>query len=88
MENANPGAGWWVYLLRCGDGSIYTGITNDLDRRLKSHQAGSASRYTRTRLPVEIVYRESQPDRSNALRREAEIKRFPRARKQRLINGH
>jgi len=77
---------WWVYMLRCVDGSVYTGITNDLDRRMRSHAAGSASRYTRSRLPVELVYREPQPDRSAALRREAEIKRYPRVRKQQLAS--
>ena len=77
---------WWVYMLRCVDGSLYAGITNDLERRMRSHAAGNASRYTRSRLPVEMVYREPQPDRSAALRREAEIKRYPRVRKQQLVS--
>jgi len=78
---------WCVYILRCGDGSLYTGITNDLTRRLEAHQQGTASRYTRVRLPVEMVYREPCADRSAASRREAAIKRLPRARKLALLTG-
>jgi len=78
-------AGWLVYLLRCRDGSLYTGITNALPRRLARHRAGAGSAYVRARLPVRVVYREPQPDRSAALRREAAIKRLPRAEKLRLI---
>ena len=69
---------WTVYLLRCRDGSLYTGITNDLPKRLKTHAAGKASRYTRSRLPVELAYEEPQPTKSRALKREAAIKRLPR----------
>ncbi|HZH40479.1 MAG TPA: GIY-YIG nuclease family protein [Gemmatimonadales bacterium] len=76
---------WLVYLLRCRDGSLYTGITNDLPRRLASHRAGTGSAYVRTRLPVRLVYRESQPDRSAALRREAAIKKLGRRDKLALI---
>jgi len=76
---------WLVYLLRCRDGSLYTGITNDLPRRLASHRAGTGSAYVRTRLPVRLVYRESQPDRSAALRREAAIKKLARRDKLALI---
>ncbi|HTU27068.1 MAG TPA: GIY-YIG nuclease family protein [Pirellulales bacterium] len=76
---------WFVYLLRCGDGSLYTGITNDLARRWARHNAGLASRYTRSRLPVTLVYHESQANRSLALRREAAIKRLRRADKESLI---
>jgi putative endonuclease len=74
-----------VYLLRCRDGSLYTGITNDLPRRLTAHRAGTASAYTRSRLPVRLAYREALPDRSAALRREAAIKRLPREAKLALI---
>ena len=56
--------GYWVYLLRCGDGSLYTGCTNDLARRLRAHQSGRGAKYTRSRLPVELVYREEAADRS------------------------
>ena len=73
--------GYWVYLLRCGDGSLYTGCTNDLARRLRAHQSGRGAKYTRSRLPVELVYREEAADRSAALRREAAIKRLTRAEK-------
>ena len=72
---------WRVYILRCGDGSLYTGITNDLPRRLAAHRAGKASRYTRARLPVEVVYEEPCADRSSATQREVAIKRLPRPAK-------
>lgn len=70
-----------VYLLRCRDGSLYTGITNDLDRRLDAHQAGTASAYTRSRRPLRLAYREELPDRGAALKREAAIRRLSRAAK-------
>ena len=76
---------WMVYILRCGDGSLYTGITNDLPRRLAAHRAGRGSVYVRSRLPVRVVYREPQRDRSAALSREAAIKRLPRAAKLALL---
>ena len=76
---------WLVYVLRCRDGSLYTGITNDLTRRLASHRAGTGSAYVRARLPVGVVYRESQPDRSAALRREAAIKKLTRRDKLALV---
>lgn len=75
----------WVYLLRCADGSLYTGWTNDLPKRLAAHAAGTASRYTRSRLPVELALALAQPDRSAAMREEARIKRLPRARKLALV---
>jgi putative endonuclease len=71
----------WVYLLRCRDGSLYTGWTVDLERRLARHSAGTASRYTASRLPVELELAISMPDRSTARREEARIKRLPRATK-------
>lgn len=70
-----------VYLLRCRDGSLYTGITNDLPQRLASHRRGKASAYTRSRRPVSLAYHEVVPDRSSALRREAAIRRLTRAAK-------
>lgn len=76
----------WVYLLRCGDGSLYTGWTNDLDKRLAAHAAGKASRYTRSRLPVELAVALPQPDRSTAMREEARIKRLSRAQKLSLLD--
>ena len=68
-------------MLRCRDGSLYTGITNDLPKRLARHNAGSASAYTRTRRPLRLVFQERQPDRSAALRREAAVRRLTRAGK-------
>jgi putative endonuclease len=73
-----------VYLLRCADDSLYCGWTTDLDRRLAAHCAGTASRYTRSRLPVELAAAIPVADRSAALREEARIKRLPRAAKLRL----
>ena len=78
---------WLVYLLRCKDGSLYTGATNDLPRRLASHRAGKASAYTRSRRPLRLVYVERHPSRSAALRREAAIKRLTRRAKLALVDA-
>lgn len=83
----NPDTPWIVYILRCEDGSLYTGITNDLVRRVEQHNAGTASRYTRSRLPVVLVYQELQPSRSLALKRELVIKALSRLEKQALIEA-
>jgi len=80
-----PSSHWLVYLLRCRDSSLYCGITNDLPKRLKAHAAGTASRYTKSRLPVELAYEEPLPTKSRALKREAAIKRLPRRAKLDLI---
>ena len=80
-----PHSRWLVYILRCSDGSLYTGITNDLLKRLKAHAAGRASKYTRSRLPVKLAYSEPQKSKSAALKREAAIKRLRRAEKDRLV---
>ena len=80
-----PHSRWLVYLLRCRDGSLYCGITNDLDKRLKAHAAGKASRYTRSRLPVALVYSKPQKSKSAALKREAAIKKQPRRAKLELV---
>lgn len=77
--------GWTVYILRCGDGTLYTGCTNNLPRRLEAHRSGRGAKYTRSRLPVELVYREETADKSAALRREAAIKRLDRRKKLALI---
>lgn len=77
--------GYFVYILRCSDGSLYTGITNDLDRRLKAHNSGRGAKYTRTRTPVELVYREAVPDKPSALRRELQIKSLTHLQKLKLI---
>ena len=78
---------WLVYLLRCRDGSLYTGITNDLPKRLKAHAAGKASKYTRSRLPVTLAFTEPQPTKSRALKREAAIKKLRRAQKDQLLSA-
>lgn len=75
----------WVYVLRCGDDSLYTGWTVDLKRRLAKHQAGTASRYTASRLPVELVLAMPMRDRTHARREEVRIKRLPRAGKLALL---
>jgi predicted GIY-YIG superfamily endonuclease len=72
-------------MLRCRDGSLYTGITNDLPKRLKAHAAGTASKYTRSRLPARLAYRESQRSKSADLQRELPINRLRRAEKGRLV---
>jgi len=77
----------YVYILRCGDGSLYTGWTRDVQRRLAQHAAGTASRYTRSRRPVELALVICVADPVAALREEARIKRLPRAAKLRLIEG-
>lgn len=77
----------YVYLLRCADNSLYTGITNDLAQRLKKHNQGSASKYTRSRLPVDIVYTEEHTDLRSAARREYQIKGWTKQKKERLILG-
>ena len=78
---------WFVYILRCADDTLYTGITKDLTRRCDQHNAGTASRYTRSRLPVELVYEELQPSRSLALKRELAIKALTRQKKELLIRA-
>ena len=78
---------WFVYLLRCRDGTLYTGIAKDVARRFEQHNAGTASRYTRSRLPVRLVYQESKSSQSLALKREAAIKAMSRLEKKSLIAG-
>lgn len=82
--NASP---WYVYLLRCADGTLYAGITTDPRRRLAEHNAGTGARYTRARRPVTMVHIEPAADRAAASRREAAIKRLPRAAKLGLASG-
>jgi putative endonuclease len=76
---------WVCYLLRCADDTLYCGITNDLEKRLAAHNAGSAAKYTRTRMPVEMVFVEDCADRSAALKRELQIKGLKRPDKLALI---
>jgi putative endonuclease len=72
---------WWVYVVRCADGSLYTGVARDLAARIAAHNAGRGARYTRGRGPVTLVYQEAADDRASAQRREAAIKRLPAAAK-------
>ncbi len=78
-------AGWFVYVLRCRDGSLYTGISNDVAARVARHDAGKGAAYTRARRPVALVYQEPAADKGAALRREAAIKGLTRAQKLLLI---
>lgn len=77
----------YVYMLRCRDGSLYTGWTNDLEKRLKAHNSGSASKYTRTRFPAELVYFEEWESKEAAMSREWHIKRLSREEKLKLIEN-
>jgi predicted GIY-YIG superfamily endonuclease len=76
---------WKLYILRCGDGSLYTGITTDVEKRLAVHRSGKGAKYTRGRGPLELVYWEECGDHSAALKREWEIKQLPREEKEKLI---
>ena len=76
---------WKVYMLRCGDGSLYTGISTDVNRRLEAHRSGKGAKYTRGRSPLELVYVEECLDKSAALKRELEIKALSREEKLKLI---
>ena len=76
---------WYVYILRCGDGTLYTGITDNISRRLAVHRSGKGAKYTRGRGPLELAYTEEVPDKPAALRREYQIKRLTRQEKERLI---
>ena len=78
-------ARWYVYIVRCRDGSLYTGATNDLEKRVTAHNTGRGARYTRSRRPVALVYSRAVRDRSRALSVEARLKQLTRAEKQRLI---
>jgi predicted GIY-YIG superfamily endonuclease len=78
---------WFLYILKCCDGTLYTGITNDLSRRVKQHNDGTASRYTRSRLPVRIVYQERCRNQSSALKKECRIKSLSRQEKKDYIKS-
>ena len=77
---------WTVYILECGDGTLYTGITDDLERRLRAHEAGKGAKYTRGRGPLKLRYRETMADKSAALKRESAIKRLRKAEKLEIID--
>jgi putative endonuclease len=78
---------WCVYLIRCGDGSLYAGCTNDLQKRLQAHKAGRGARYTRGRGPLKLAYTEAMENRSAALKREYQLKRLRRPEKLALVKG-
>ena len=78
---------WKLYILRCRDGSLYTGITDDVDRRLAAHRAGKGAKYTRGRGPLELVYREECGSHSDALKREAQVKSLSRQKKLELVQS-
>lgn len=78
---------WYLYILRCRDGSLYTGITTDVDKRFLAHSEGRGAKYTRGRAPLELVYREECGSHSDALKRELQIKALTKAEKESLIHG-
>lgn len=78
---------WVCYLLRCADDTFYCGITNDMEKRLAAHNAGEGAKYTRGRIPVDVVYCENCADKSAALKREIQIKRLPRSAKEILADS-
>lgn len=81
-------AQWIIYLLECRDGSLYAGVTNDLEQRLQKHNTGKGARYTRSRLPVRLVYQETAPTRGAALKREYRLRHLTREQKLALIISH
>jgi putative endonuclease len=87
-EDSLPNSGvFYVYILRCGDGALYTGYTNDLEARLAAHRNGKGAKYTRGRGPLELVYKEALGSNIAAMKREREIQKQTRAQKERLIRG-
>ena len=78
---------WYLYILRCGDGTLYTGITTDVEKRLSVHRSGKGAKYTRGRQPLELVYREECESHSQALKRELEVKKMTRQGKEAFIAG-
>ena len=78
---------WYLYILRCADGTLYTGITTDVEARLETHRSGKGAKYTRGRGPLELVYREECEDHSQALKRELAVKAMSREQKQKLIKS-
>src|SRR5688572_26455301 len=86
MANGGPSKeGWFVYVVKCADETLYTGIAKDVARRFQQHNAGTASRYTRSRLPVKLIHQEAHPSQSSALKREAAIKALDRREKLAMV---
>jgi putative endonuclease len=75
---------WFVYMVRCNDGSIYTGISNAVADRIKAHNSGEGAKYTASRSPVNLIFQEKHPDKSSAFKREIQIKRWSKGRKEKL----
>ncbi len=75
----------YVYMVKCADGTLYTGWTTDVEKRIEAHNSGNGAKYTRSRLPVELVYMECFETKSEALKKEAAIKKLPRSEKEKLI---
>lgn len=80
--------GVFVYMLRCGDGTLYTGWTDDLEKRVELHQKGKGAKYTRGRGPIQLVWHEEVEDKSAALKREIEIKKWDRSQKEEWVNKY
>ena len=78
---------WYLYILRCGDGTLYTGITTDVEKRLEVHRSGKGAKYTRGRAPLELVYREECGSHSDALKREIAVKKLSRTDKEQMIGN-
>ena len=78
---------WYLYILKCKDGTFYTGITTDVEKRLEMHRSGKGAKYTRGRGPLELVYSETCENHSQALKRECEVKKLPKDQKLQLISG-
>lgn len=78
---------WYLYILRCKDGTYYTGITTDVEKRLEAHRSGKGAKYTRGRGPLELVYSEACQDHSRALKREYEVKKLSKEQKLQMIAG-
>ena len=79
---------WYLYILRCADGTLYTGITTDVEKRLQQHQSGKGAKYTRGRSPLELVYREECGTHSDALKREYAVKSLNREQKEQLVKKY
>lgn len=83
----NKSTDWIVYILKCSDNTFYTGVTNDLQKRVEQHNSGKGAKYTRSRIPVKVVYRENVPGKGQALKREHMIKQLRRSEKISLIEA-
>ena len=88
MDNLEKKDNWYTYILECADGTLYTGSTNDLKKRLEAHNSGTGAKYTKTRLPVKLVYHEEFDDKRDAMKREWYIKhKLSRKQKMELVNS-